>query len=196
MKKLNLFLSILTENPQTMNRLFRLVLVTLLFPLFSCDNGEPDLVKCEKTYWENGNLKSELCYEDGELDGECVWYYANGKKMRQATYKHGIIDGEMMKWFENGQLFQEGNYVDGLMDGQWFVYYPSGVLAAKADYKMGTGKQVCYEESGYKCLEVHYRNNQKHGKELYYNPDGRLTRIVEYEDGKVVAEDNDPENME
>ena len=67
-------------------------------------------------------------------------------------------------------------------------------LASKADYKMGTGKQICYEESGYKCLEVPYVNNLKHGKEIYYNPDGRITKIVEYEEGKVVFEDNDPQN--
>ena len=82
-----------------------------------------------------------------------------------------------------------------MMDGSWFIFYPSGALASKAEYKMGTGKQICYEESGYKCLEVPYVDNLKHGKEIYYNPDGRVTKIVEYERGEVVAEDNDPQNM-
>lgn len=177
-----------------MNKLCRILIVAVLLAFSSCHNTVQEASDCEKTFWENGNLKSELRYDNGKLNGECVWYYSNGKKMNQATYRDGEIDGESKKWFENGQLFQEGSYVDGMMDGLWFVYYPSGALAAKAEYKMGTGKQTCYEESGYKCLEVHYRNNLKYGREIYYNPDGRVTRIVEYEDGKVVFEDNDPQN--
>jgi antitoxin component YwqK of YwqJK toxin-antitoxin module len=80
------------------------------------------------------------------------------------------------------------------MDGSWFIFYPSGALAGKAEYKMGTGKQIGYEESGYKCLEVPYVDNLKHGKEIYYNPDGTITKIVEYEKGKVISEDNNPQN--
>ena len=84
--------------------------------------------------------------------------------------------------------------MDGMMDGSWFIFYPEGQLAAKAEYKMGTGKQICYAESGYKCLEVPYVDNVKHGKEIYYNPDGTVMKIVEYEQGEVVFEDNDPQN--
>jgi len=207
----------------------------VLICLVSCDDG------VQKAYWENGNLKSELRYKNGKLNGECVWYGPNGKKMTETHYKedvleghclrwhqngklaedcwyknglrdsisrsysekghlaseafyvNGKLNGEIRKWYDNGQVFQEGQYVDGMMDGQWFIFYPSGALAGKANYKMGTGKQTCYEESGYKCLEVPYANNLKHGKEIYYNPDGRVTKIVEYEEGKVVFEDNDPQ---
>ena len=193
---LNWFRSTLLSKLTTMNNLHRALVFLALFAMTSCSNTPQEPSDGERAYWENGNVKSELHYENGQLDGECVWYYANGKKMTEATYANGEINGEMRKWFENGQLFQEGSYVDGLMDGLWFVYYPSGALAAKADYKMGTGKQICYEESGYKCLEVPYRNNLKHGREMYYNPDGRLTKVVEYEDGKVISEDNNPQNQE
>lgn len=197
----------------------------------------------QKSYWDDGTLKSELRYKDGKLDGECVWYYSNGQKVLQAFYKDdlkeghalrwyvdgvlqedcwykqdkldsvyrsyskkgklaseefyvdGKLNGASRKWYDNGQVFQEGQFVDGMMDGSWFIFYPSGALAGKAEYKMGTGKQICYEESGYKCLEVPYVNNLKHGKEIYYNPDGRVTKIVEYERGEVVFENNDPQNM-
>ena len=30
----------------------------------------------QKSYWDDGTLKSELRYKDGKLDGECVWYYS------------------------------------------------------------------------------------------------------------------------
>lgn len=194
-------------------RKWMLGLVAMLM-LVACDDG------VKKDYWENGNIKLELRYENGKLNGESVWYtqkgqlavkgnykddvldgtytrwHPNGKMASEEHYVNGKLDGEVKKWFDNGQLFQEGQYSEGMMDGQWFIFYPSGALAGKAEYKMGTGKQVCYEESGYKCLEVPYVDNLKQGREIYYNPDGRITKIVEYEKGKVVSEENDPQNEE
>ncbi len=185
--------------------------ILAMLMLAACDDS------VQKDYWDNGKLKSELRYENGKLNGECVWYTENGNLSAKANYKDdvlegkytrwhpngkvaseehyvgGVLEGETKKWYDNGQLFQEGQYVGGMMDGQWFLFYPSGALAGKADYKLGTGKQVCYEESGYKCLEVPYVDNVKQGKEIYFNPDGRVTKVVEYEHGKVVSEDNNPQ---
>ena len=219
-----------------MNKPWWLCLLSL-FLFGACDDG------VQKTYWENGNLKAELRYEGGKLNGESVWYTQRGKMATKAFYKNDTLEGryqrfhqdgrtlemecwykhgerdsicrtysvkgnltsedyyiasklngDSKKWYDNGQVFQEGQFVDGMMDGSWFVFYPSGALASKAEYKMGTGKQICYEESGYKCLEVPYVDNLKQGKEIYYNPDGRITKIVEYEKGKVVSEDDNPQN--
>jgi len=182
--------------------------------LYACDDS------VQKTYWDDGKLKSELRFDNGKMNGECIWYSQDGRLMKKAHYKddvlegqciswhangkmaseeyyvNGVLDGEVKKWYDNGQLFQEGQYAKGMMDGQWFIFYPSGALAGKAEYKMGTGKQVCYEESGYKCLEVPYVDNLKQGREIYYNPNGKITKIVEYEKGKVVSEENDPQNDE
>lgn len=189
-----------------------MLLLLAMVMLAACGDG------VEKAYWTDGKLKSELRYENGKLNGECLWYAQSGELMKKAHYKddvlegqcvnwhpngkmaseeyyvNGKLDGEVKKWYDNGQLFQEGQYTEGMMDGQWFIFYPSGALAGKADYVLGTGKEICYEESGYKCLEVPYVDNLKHGKEIYYNPDGRITKIVEYERGKVVSEENNPQN--
>ena len=211
-----------------------IVLVLAVLTLSACDDG------VQKTYWENGKLKSELRYEHGKLNGESVWYAQNGNKQAQACYhndsleglyqrwylngqlaeerwykngqqdsvsrsysergnlvsedhyRRGRLNGESKKWYDNGQTFQEGQYVEGMMDGLWLVFYPSGALASKTNYKMGTGKQICYDETGYKCLEVPYVDNVKHGREIYYNPDGSVVKIVEYEHGGKVREEVDP----
>lgn len=211
------------------------LLVSLAFVLVmvSCDNS----VEVRKDYWENGNLKSELRYEDGELNGLSVWYMANGKPQLEVTYSHnkmdglsrrwyengnimeetwykegvqdsvfrayslkgllveegyyvdGKLNGDYRRWYENGQVFQEGQYVDDMMDGVWFVFYADGSLAAKADFDKGTGTQTGYEQSGYKCLVTNYVDNVKHGREVYYNPDGRVTRVAVYEYGEWVGDE-------
>ena len=146
-------------------------------------------------FHQNGELDVECWYKNGLRDSIYRSYSVKGTLASEDYYSEDKLNGESKKWYDNGQVFQEGQYKDGMMDGSWFIFYPSGALASKADYKMGTGKQICYEESGYKCLEVPYVNNLKHGREIYYNPDGRITKIVDYEEGNVIFEDNDPQNI-
>jgi antitoxin component YwqK of YwqJK toxin-antitoxin module len=52
----------------------------------------------QKSYWDDGTLKSELRYKDGKLDGECVWYYSNGQKVLQAFYKDDLKEGHALRW--------------------------------------------------------------------------------------------------
>lgn len=207
--------------------------VVLLAFMVACN----DAVEVKKDYWENGNLKSELTYEDGELNGPSVWYLANGKPQLEVNYSHnkmnglsrrwyengnimeeswykdgvqdsvfrayslkgilveegnysgGKLNGEYRRWYENSQVFQEGQYVDDMMDGSWLIFYADGSLAAKADFVMGTGTQTSYEQSGYKCLVTNYVDNEKHGREVYYNPDGRITRVALYEHGEWIGDE-------
>ena len=208
-------------------------LVSVLAVMVSCDPA----VKVKKDYYENGNLKSELRYENGMLNGRSVWYLVNGKMHLEVTYRNdtmngllrrwhengnlmeeswykdgvqdsvfreyslkgilvaegtyvdGALNGEFHRWYENEQVFQEGQFVDGMMDGSWMVFYADGKLAAKADFDRGTGVQTSYEQSGYKCLVTPFVDNEKHGREVYYNPDGRVTRVAVYEYGEWVGDE-------
>ena len=138
----------------------------------SCGGGTqptpPDDDGMQRAYWDNGRLKSESRYVDGRLDGP------------------------FKTWYENGQLFQDGQYAAGMMDGSWLIFYPNGQLAAKAQYEKGTGKQTCYNEDGCIIMEVNYADNQKDGREIHYAFDGSVLQVVEYKQGKKVAEINNP----
>lgn len=216
-------------------------LVLVLAVMVSCNSTD----EVKKDYYENGTLKSELRYENGMLNGRCIWYLANGKPQIEVTYRNdtmngllrrwhengnlmeetwykngvqdsvyreyslkgiliaegtyvdGELNGEFHRWYENGQIFQEGWFADGMMDGSWMVFYADGKLAAKADFDKGTGIQTSYEQSGYRCLVTHFVDNEKHGREVYYNPDGRITRVAVYEYGEWVGdEDVEEEKVE
>jgi len=114
----------------------------------------------QRSYWDNGRLKSESRYVDGQLDGP------------------------FKTWYENGQMFQDGQYAKGMMDGSWLIFYPNGQLAARAQYEKGTGKQTCYSEEGCIIMEVNYVDNQKHGKEIHYTTDGTVVQVIEYDHGE------------
>ena len=201
--------------------------------MLSCGDGST----VKKSYWDNGQLKSELRYQGEVLEGVSTWYFPNGSPQMEvhytnnqmdgslrrwyengnlmeeswyrggvqdsvfrsyslkgtldteAYYKDGQLDGDYRRWYENGQVFQEGRYVEGMMDGSWMLFYPDGSLGAKADFDRGTGVQTGYDQSGYKCLVTPYVANVKHGREIYYNPDGRVTRVAVFEDGEWVRDE-------
>lgn len=138
---------------------------------------------------ENGNIMEDCYYKNGERDSVYHSYTLAGILASEEHYKDGRLNGEFKKWFENGQVYQDGQYVEDMMDGSWLVFYPEGPLAAKANFNCGTGVQTSYDLSGYKCLVTSYKDNLKHGREYYYNPDGTLTRVLIYEEGEVIGEE-------
>ena len=75
-----------------------MLFLALMAMLAACDDG------VEKAYWENGNLKSELRYANGKLNGECVWYYQNGNKMSKGYYVDDVLEGCFMRWHPNGNI--------------------------------------------------------------------------------------------
>ena len=139
-------------------------------------------------WYENGSLAEDCWYKAGELDSVYRSYSAKGNLALETYYVDGKLNGKYMKWYDNGQVYQDGQYVDGMMDGAWYVFYPEGTLAATAVYDRGKGKQTGYDETGFKCMEVSYLDNQKHGKEIHYASNGRIVKVLDYEHGKLVSE--------
>lgn len=143
-----------------------------------------------RRWHENGNLMEETWYKDGVQDSVYREYSLKGIMVAEGYYVNGELDGAFHRWYENGQVFQEGQFAGGMMDGSWLIFYADGNLAGKADFDKGTGVQTSYAKSGYKCLVVNYVDNEKHGKEIYYNPDGKITRIAVYEYGEWVGDED------
>lgn len=161
-------------------------------------NGKPQMEVCYRDnqmngllrrWHENGNLMEECWYRDGVQDSVSKVYSLHGTLVCQSYYRDGKLDGAFKRWYENGQLFQDGQYAEDMMDGSWWIFYPDGALAATASFDKGAGVQTSYEQSGYKCLVTNYLDNVKHGKETYYNPDGRVTRVAYYEYGEWVRDE-------
>lgn len=69
--------------------------------------------KIEERY-ENGNLKMEGWFLDGEKDEVWTWYYENGKASEEKIYIAGKLNGSSKKWDENGKLISKVNYKDGI----------------------------------------------------------------------------------
>ena len=57
--------------------------------------------------YKNDNLKTELFYKNGELEGECKSWYKNGNLKTEAFYKNGELEGDCKSWYKNGNLKKE-----------------------------------------------------------------------------------------
>jgi len=71
--------------------------------------------------YDNGQLKVEGNYKEGEQDGLYKGWYENGQLNYEANYKDGERDGLYRFWYQNGRLQLEENYKDGelISKKQW-----------------------------------------------------------------------------
>jgi len=209
---------------------YSIFLLSTLMLLSSCKD-------IRKQYYENGDLKQELSYKKGVLDGPSVWYFHHGKKMMEAIYSQGNIEGKMSRWYFNGNPESEGFYVNNLrngkstlyfetggkqleqnftndtLNGPFIEYFPGDKIKTKGSYSMGLweGRWEYYDDKGLLVGEgnfvkgsgilkgyywngrlnrvVHYVNNQKDGKETWYNENGQIVKELEFKQDKLVNEE-------
>ena len=69
----------------------------------------------QTTYYANGQVRSELTYADGRMEGAATRYYADGKKLAEGSYRAGKMDGSWTFWKPDGAIdgARSGVYVDG-----------------------------------------------------------------------------------
>ena len=128
-----------------------ILLFLLLFPLFVFSQSE---VKTE--YWDNGEILSQVHYNDGIREGSCRYYY------------------------KNGIIMTEGFYLNGKMSGYWHSFHPNGNIESKGKYdhrKSGvysqkTGKWIYYDVEGHKISESTIILGIENIK--FYNKDGSI----------------------
>jgi hypothetical protein len=64
-------------------------LLSLTFLFLFCGSIFGQETEVKKEYWDNGKLKSETHYKNGELKGPITWWYETGKKEREGHFKNG-----------------------------------------------------------------------------------------------------------
>lgn len=190
----------------------RVICILLTIILLSCvdANTDKDVVK---SYYDNGKLSSELRYQDGMLNGECVWYYSNGNIKMKSYYDKNVLNGETMMWYENGNLQSRYYCRDNEYDSVFETYNVNGVLVKKEYYKEGVkhgpisqwydnGKPFVegqYEEGMFDgCWKVYYENgslgseaNYENGagEQVGYAPDGVKVALIRYKDNVKDGEE-------
>ena len=80
-----------------------------------------------KGYFENGNIKSRLFYEEGKLDGKAIYYNdSTGLEEFVYNYKHGQLDGRQVQYspINENEILKEELFDKGLMKKE--IRYENG----------------------------------------------------------------------
>ncbi|WP_394966090.1 toxin-antitoxin system YwqK family antitoxin [uncultured Helicobacter sp.] len=71
--------------------------------LQECKNERDKISGCvEKAYYENGNLRYEIPYKNGEIHGVEKWYYENGNLRLEIPFENDKRHGIAKAYYENG----------------------------------------------------------------------------------------------
>jgi len=114
------------------------------------NNGE--VISIKKTYYETGQLKSKMKFQDNILHGKSVIYYPNGNIKKQVNYCKGKKNGKSVEYHPNSNIKSDIMYIMDVPQGKLMKWYENG--------------QVAYEQV--------YANHKIEGTTKAYNHDGSL----------------------
>ena len=127
-------------------------------------------VKSSKTYDLYGNIIADgIVFENGNENGEWIYYYANGKKKAIGKYSNGKKQGNWKYYYPNGRIQQTGSYVSGKLSGIWKWYYETGELLMEESYIYGQkdGESIEYTELGEIIAKGNYIEGYKEGEWIF-----------------------------
>jgi len=91
-----------------------------------------------KTYYQNGQVKSDENYKNGIKVGICKYYYENGKLQFEEKFNDsGEPDGMFNSYLNNGQLESSYTYRNGERHGLFKEYNENGSLREEGKYEYG-----------------------------------------------------------
>jgi antitoxin component YwqK of YwqJK toxin-antitoxin module len=155
-----------------------LLILIIAMALSSCS-------RVERQYWDNGNIKSELPYRNGKLNGTARWYYEDGTIRHEVPYVDDRIEGNSIRYHDNGRKESEEEYVNNLRHGKAVEYTFSGLRIEQKEYVNDTlhGKYIKWHVNREVHITGDFVNGLFFGTWLYYDEYGMLIGEGRFEAG-------------
>ncbi|TXG38474.1 toxin-antitoxin system YwqK family antitoxin [Seonamhaeicola maritimus] len=145
-----------------------------------------------KEYYKSGNIKSKDKYWNGKKCDTSKTFYENGnlKELQLIDFDSLTLNssGKEFRYFSNGNLKVEVEFVNFKANGNLIIYNEDGVIierSKKLDNKH-KGSFTIYYDSGIKQIEGNANNGYFHGKLNYFDENGKLIKIVKYDNGTAL----------
>lgn len=109
-------------------------------------------------YGINGNIKAELSYNQGKLEGIGKLYWSNGNLKQQAVYKHGQAHGPYILYNSLGDAVEQGLYQEGKRTGTSLRFDKNGAILEQLRFSEGLphGQSVYLDTKGQMQLKKIY----------------------------------------
>ena len=106
-----------------------LAFIAVLFT--SCTRNEVVITEAE--------LPDDIFYLQNDLkpySGRCLIYFTGTENIKEEmSYKKGYLNGERISYYKNGQIKLQGEYSMGKYDGTWKKYAEDGKMIFIATYQ-------------------------------------------------------------
>lgn len=103
------------------------------------------------SYYADGTLESRCYFNDeGNLEGQQIFYWRNGNVNYVEYYVNGLKDGPKTVYYYNGRTHIHQQWLNGTMHGLSIVYYESGSPKKISVFENGlpSGSVTKFNEDG------------------------------------------------
>ncbi len=126
------------------------------------------------------------------------------RHVMQDTEGNWVNDGQWKLFDQQGAMIASGSYRNGAMHGKWsrlhttgsggifsnapFIEF-DGPYASHAQFESGelSGPWIIQDRKGQKILEIPYKDGRRNGVAVWYLPQGKIYRRMEFADGVPVG---------
>jgi antitoxin component YwqK of YwqJK toxin-antitoxin module len=130
-------------------------------------------------YYCNGNMKSNVPFQNGRPDGYAIMYYENGNKKEEGQWKINRWVGNYKLYYENGQVQHDFKFNEGgKRDGVQTYKYENGQTAIEGSFANG-------KESG--VIKEYYETGDTKAVKTFNNGEVDVASIKTFEPVKAIA---------
>lgn len=76
-------------------------------------------------------------FKDGKLHGKVTFYYNNGQKRSEIPYDNGVKEGEATNWFMTGEVQWKRTFKQNLLEGDSIRYNQNGDITTHLIFSKG-----------------------------------------------------------
>ncbi len=164
-------------------------------------------------YFENGKLRAQWRYVDGQKEGVSTVYDKDGNPFFIARLKAGKMEGTSTEYIfwngkkehvadwkckadkcngyesKSGKLLAELPFKDGFPNGPGKFYYDTGELKETATFLNGSrhGMEIAYYKTGEKMGEIIHENGLRQGLSRFFHKNGNIKSTTEYLDDNPLG---------
>ncbi len=134
-----------------------------------------------------GKKVAEGNYVDEKRAGE--WqFYSESRKVSEETYADGVKHGIARTFYPTGEVLEESEWQNGQQTGSYRVFFKNGKPYMQCKYSNGKRNGLClsYYQNGRVEMEAYYSNNLRDNDWKFYNENGDLSYTLKYDKGNLL----------
>jgi antitoxin component YwqK of YwqJK toxin-antitoxin module len=148
---------------------------------YSCDSDM--ILGIYHEYYSNGQLKSKGFYDKIGRTGDWFTYYKNDSLETHKFFKNDQLTGRFISYSPTGKKLSELFYNDEGKSIRHINYDPDENVSLDMNYEFGAAEFKESFSNGQVKAIVRVSDNQIHGKQEMYYPNGQLAQLDLYEYG-------------